>query len=143
MTGIYDDTAMERRNRRKIEDQAVQLFRDGARRLTLHAGYKRNLISRIRAAKHPMRESQRFLRQLKPTHAKPAKGSSVPDLSAATEARASLLRRQPVAYRRWPAFDDELGELERALLKGQVSQQKFDRRCQKIAAQPLPGWMNG
>jgi len=66
---------------------------------------------------------------------------TVPDLSAATEARAAILRRQPPCTRRRPAFDDELRELERALLTGRVSQRVFETRCEKIAGRPLPGWM--
>jgi len=69
------------------------------------------------------------------------RGGWLPDLSAATEARATLLRRQPPSLRRWPAYDDEIGELERALLRGHVSQKVFDGRCRKIADRPLPSWM--
>ena len=63
-----------------------------------------------------------------------------PDLSAATEARSTLLRLQPSALR--CAYEDELGEVERALLNGSLSQRAFDKRCHKISEKPLPNWMD-
>ena len=65
-----------------------------------------------------------------------------PDFSAATEARSTLLRRQPSAHQQFVAYEDELGELERALSIGSVSQRAFDKRCYRISEKSLPNWMN-
>ena len=63
------------------------------------------------------------------------------DISAATEARTALLRRQPLALQDSPAYEDELKALERSLLKGSLSQRAFNGRCQKIGKRALPTWL--
>jgi len=71
MTAVYDDAAAARRKREKLAARAVETFRRGAASLELRIGYRRNLVQRIRLAKNPGREAQRFLQQLKATHTKP------------------------------------------------------------------------
>ena len=62
------------------------------------------------------------------------------DLSAATEARATLLRKQAPELRAFVAHDDDIGDLEHKLLRREISQAHFNSACQGIARRGV-GWM--
>ncbi len=98
---------------------------------------------RVRESAQPMRTARALVRDWR-SRARATEPSvrDRPDLSAATEARAALLRRQPSALQHSAAYEDDLGELERALLNGSLSQRAFNGRCQKISERSLPRWMD-
>ena len=62
------------------------------------------------------------------------------DLSAAQEATATLLRKQAPELQAFVAHDDDLCELERKLLRREISQANFNSACQGIGRKGV-GWM--
>lgn len=64
------------------------------------------------------------------------------DLSAGHEARAILSRRQhPDLLRGWGPYWDEIGELDRKLINGEIKQDTYDKQVMALAKKPLPEWI--
>jgi hypothetical protein len=130
--------------RRKSVDQALKILKQGIEDLDIKRSYKAKLIKDITSAKVPTITARRIVKDLRQVHsateAGPAQAGGV-DLSAATEARATITRRQPEHLRGKPAYSFEIVSAERAVLKGDLSQSEFNALMKDIAEKPLPAWM--
>ena len=130
--------------RRKSVDQALKILKQGIEDLDIKRSYKAKLIKDITSAKVPTITARRIVKDLRQVHsateAGPAQAGGV-DLSAATEARAMITRRQPEHLRGTPAHEAEIQAAERAVLTEALSQDEFNKLVTNIATKPLPAWM--
>ena len=97
----------------------------------------RYALKKIRASERPLRTAKAQAKRFRDASL-PAEHEACPDLSAGQEARVSLIRRQHPALQGMAAYEDKLGSLERDLVTGKISQEKFDQKCQVIAEKKLP-----
>ncbi len=136
----WQERATAKRRKAAVE-RALRYLNEGL--AGLPSARKGTAEKRVRASAQPMRTARALVKdwRSRARATEPSVGDR-PDLSAATEARAALLRRQPLALRRSAAYEDELAELERKLVNGSLSQQAFNGRCQKISERTLPRWMD-
>ena len=136
----WQERATAKRRKAAVE-RALRYLNEGL--AGLPSARKGTAEKRVRASAQPMRTARALVKdwRSRARATEPSVGDR-PDLSAATEARAALLRRQPLVLRRSAAYEDELAELERKLVNGSLSQQAFNGRCQKISERTLPRWMD-
>ena len=135
------DGQMDRRNkkrRRESVERAVNFFNTNVPHTS--GDQKRFALQNIRASGRPLLIAKALAKKFKSIPL-PVDQQACPDLSAAQEARVTLLRRQPPALRYQAAYEDDLDALERNLAAGKISQQRFNKRCRDIAEKKLPDWM--
>ena len=157
------------RRRQAVVEQALKHFRGALRSIPhIRPGTSEKLISSaskpLAAAKNLIKEFKKRKPRKRPTKLRdrqaliseavalelgtswpsdyegPPQKFTAPDFSAATEARASLLRRQPEHLQSFVMYDDDLGEVEHRLLRREIKQTDFNRICKSISRRSL-GWM--
>ena len=111
----WQERATAKRRKAAVE-RALRYLNEGL--AGLPSARKGTAEKRVRASAQPMRTARALVKdwRSRARATEPTVGDR-PDLSTATEARAALLRRQPLALRRSAAYEDELAELERKLVK--------------------------
>ena len=132
---------MDRRNKkrkRKAVEHAVNFFSTNVP--NSRTDQCRYALRKIRSSGRPLSTAKALAKKFRaaPPH---TEHQECPDLSAAQEARVSLIRRQHPLLQGVPAYEDELGSLERHLVTGEIDQDDFDKRCQSIAKRELPDWI--
>ncbi len=130
--------------RRKSVDQGLKILKQGVEDLDVKRAYRSKLIKGVSNAKVPTITARRIVKDLRQVHGAPQAQTftpTAPDLSAATEARATLIRRQPEHLQGRPAFSSEIVSAERAVLKGDLSQSEFNAQMEALATKPIPDWM--
>ena len=135
--------------RKKRVAQALKILQEGISDLEIKTSYRTKLRKDVSEAPVPTRRARAIVRDLRDVHGVAAEAReetpfnpSAVDLSPSAEARRRLSQRLPAHLRDGGVFDAELAQVERAVLRGEISQMEFAARLDTIVAKPLPAWMS-
>ncbi len=136
------EAQLGRRNKKRRRDavkQAVQFFDVNVPHIRIDQ--RRAALKKVGASGRPLVTAKALAKKFRAASLCVSYAAACPDLSAAQEARVSLIRRQHPLLQAVAAYEDDLGALERSLVTGGISQEAFNRRCEAISERELPNWM--
>ena len=108
---------------------------------------KKVALARIRKSASPLPLARRLVRDYVTLWQTPV------DYSAAQEARAAMICRQPEPLKSRAYYEDDLGDLDRHLAEGYlhpewprwrgcIDQATYDKKCKALARKEFPGWVH-
>ena len=136
------EAQLGRRNKKRSRDaveRAVQLFNSATP--NIRADQRRSALKTVRASGRPLATAKALAKKFRAASLRVSYAAACPDLSAAQEARVSLIRGQHPLLQAVVPYEDDLGALERDLVTGKIGQETFNRRCQAISEREHPNWM--
>ena len=102
---------------------------------------RRTALEKVRASGRPFATAKALAKKFRFLSFRVSYAAACPDLSAAQEARVSLIRGQHPMLQAVVPYEDDLGALERDLVTGKIGQEGFNRHCQAISEREHPKWM--